>query len=895
MATVVTATTISKEEENDTSPTLLGKAIAEIGVYMPTSPFPSITLPELNNPIYHQYDHKDYGHCDDDNDSANRLLTQHSTQYHRQEYDEQFYSGHMYSLHDSKQGSNNGDGDAAMAIAGGAKPRGRGRGRAKVAVQALTETEMEMDMEVEMGEAATQMDTDADASKGPGLGLVPGHAKKKRRRGAPNSVLPNLPQLVAPGPGPGSGLVLRGAADAHEMPLPPQLQLHRPQHAQLRHQRLQLTPAERKKLREHKRGLVCCNCAATTTPIWRRHTDGVRFLCNACGLYWRHNQKMRPVPQPVQPAQPAQPALSGISATTPAATITTANHQHTPSLSSNANWVSALLHPNPNLQIVNQQEFDIYQYIQLSQQQMEFDLMCREILNSSSSASASSSLLSGNLQSIQDAQQHFHQQNGNQMQSGSSHSNIGSSNNSHAQEHSNGHGYGNWIRVSAGGTSLIDSSGAEVGAINIYGNGFHGDGGGGGGGGGSKSNGGHSEGGDGDGDKLADVNFNLATDLTFEEYVDASITVETKGGHSSVPPKHTGIGYTALAIAALESKVYPINLSDNNPILGSTRCYAQHSKKVDPFIQWAIENLNNGGRQLLAAKLSDRDLRTAALLTTTQATDIIYGGLKVNALPEKVTAIVNHRIAVDSSLAATQKHITEVLLSVAKENKLSLTVNQFDDPEKIAFEYSIAEALGKISVSPAFGKGLEPAPSSPANGDGSIGWSILEGTIHYVFDEDSQIIVSPSMSSGNTDTRHYWGLSKSIYRFAPTGGINAHTVDEHIELKKYIKAIKNWEKMLRNKQALLPRNTILVTNSFKLRTTNGRNIIVILIAVSAAVFVWLHSIRDVQKTGTVDVGTIGSTGYHCDQVPVLVPNSSRLYDFQLCSPEFAATAAKRLF
>ncbi|KAJ3215186.1 hypothetical protein HDU81_001481, partial [Chytriomyces hyalinus] len=44
----------------------------------------------------------------------------------------------------------------------------------------------------------------------------------------------------------------------------------------------QLSKGERKKLREHNRNLVCFNCGATTTPLWRRTVDRKNNLCNAC-------------------------------------------------------------------------------------------------------------------------------------------------------------------------------------------------------------------------------------------------------------------------------------------------------------------------------------------------------------------------------------------------------------------------------------------------------------------------------------------------------------------------------------------------------------------------------------------------------------------------------------
>jgi acetylornithine deacetylase/succinyl-diaminopimelate desuccinylase-like protein len=38
-------------------------------------------------------------------------------------------------------------------------------------------------------------------------------------------------------------------------------------------------------------------------------------------------------------------------------------------------------------------------------------------------------------------------------------------------------------------------------------------------------------------------------------------------------------------------------------------------------------------------------------LSTTQAVDIVGGGVKVNALPEEAHVVVNHRLSVDDSIA----------------------------------------------------------------------------------------------------------------------------------------------------------------------------------------------------------------------------------------------------
>ncbi|KAL2313821.1 Transcription factor [Schizosaccharomyces pombe] len=48
---------------------------------------------------------------------------------------------------------------------------------------------------------------------------------------------------------------------------------------------------KQKKHREH----VCFNCGVTETPLWRRTSDKLNFLCNACGLYNKQYGVMRPL------------------------------------------------------------------------------------------------------------------------------------------------------------------------------------------------------------------------------------------------------------------------------------------------------------------------------------------------------------------------------------------------------------------------------------------------------------------------------------------------------------------------------------------------------------------------------------------------------------------------
>lgn len=129
-------------------------------------------------------------------------------------------------------------------------------------------------------------------------------------------------------------------------------------------------------------------------------------------------------------------------------------------------------------------------------------------------------------------------------------------------------------------------------------------------------------------------------------YLDVEMTVETKGGHSSIPPKHSGIGLSALLIAALEANPPETPLSPDSPLVRFLECTAEYSPNIPQDLEATIRKLaKSGGVDKKAIRtLQDwfadgswqdgtfkKDMGKA-LVSTTQAIDIINGGFKVNAL-----------------------------------------------------------------------------------------------------------------------------------------------------------------------------------------------------------------------------------------------------------------------
>ena len=54
---------------------------------------------------------------------------------------------------------------------------------------------------------------------------------------------------------------------------------------------------------------------------------------------------------------------------------------------------------------------------------------------------------------------------------------------------------------------------------------------------------------------------------------------------------------------------------------------------------------DDAAKEALQGELLALDPLYGAMLRTTQAVDLVEGGVKVNALPELASAVINHRIA----------------------------------------------------------------------------------------------------------------------------------------------------------------------------------------------------------------------------------------------------------
>ena len=114
------------------------------------------------------------------------------------------------------------------------------------------------------------------------------------------------------------------------------------------------------------------------------------------------------------------------------------------------------------------------------------------------------------------------------------------------------------------------------------------------------------------------------------------------------PYWHTqAIGILASAIVELEAHPHEAKLRRSGTLFEEVQCAAEYGPDVPAHIKQlanaAIED--DSALERLTSAILDWNPAFVAQLGATQAVDVISGGVKVNALPETASAVVNHRIA----------------------------------------------------------------------------------------------------------------------------------------------------------------------------------------------------------------------------------------------------------
>jgi carboxypeptidase PM20D1 len=245
-------------------------------------------------------------------------------------------------------------------------------------------------------------------------------------------------------------------------------------------------------------------------------------------------------------------------------------------------------------------------------------------------------------------------------------------------------------------------------------------------------------------------------------YVSLELQAESYGGHTSMPPDETAIRILTGALHKLEQSRLPSEI----PV--PTRKFLESIGPETPWLQkMALANL--WLFEPLLIRQLERSPLTASLIRTTQVPTILQAGIKDNVLPTQARAVINFRILPGQTVAGVTKHVQKVI----------------SDPRV------------EIKVLPY---ALEP---SEVTDTGSAAYKTLDLSIRQIM---PGVKVAPFLLMAATDSRHYAGLSKNIFRFLPItlreqDARRYHGIDERISAQDYERCVRFYIQLIKNSQS----------------------------------------------------------------------------------------------
>lgn len=240
-------------------------------------------------------------------------------------------------------------------------------------------------------------------------------------------------------------------------------------------------------------------------------------------------------------------------------------------------------------------------------------------------------------------------------------------------------------------------------------------------------------------------------------YADFKVTVKSKGGHSSQPPKHTALGKLSKKVANLENhqfkaKIMPFVYNLFNDI-GKRTTY------IGRFVfcnLWLLKPL--------LLKIMTKIPPAASLVRTTTAVTMASGSPAANVLPQNASVTINFRMMPGESIEDVRRHIEKY--------------------------------MGGEDVEIEFVKGKEPSLISPTDTRAFDTLRRLSVSL------DEKNIVAPYLVMGGTDAYNYENVCSNIYRFAPFTVdtellLTTHSTNERIPVEQLTQGITFFKRYIK--------------------------------------------------------------------------------------------------
>lgn len=242
-------------------------------------------------------------------------------------------------------------------------------------------------------------------------------------------------------------------------------------------------------------------------------------------------------------------------------------------------------------------------------------------------------------------------------------------------------------------------------------------------------------------------------------YATLVLTAHATPGHSSMPPRQTAIGMMSAALARLEDHRLPMQVRGTVSEMFDTL-----APEMSGFNRVVLSNLWLFKPLLL--REFEKSGPTEAMVRTTTALTIFNAGDKDNVLPGNAEATVNFRLIPGDTQASVTDHVHRTI-----DND-------------------------RVSVKPFPGNTDPP----PVTGTAGPSFRMLNRTIREVFPD---VIVTPGLMVGATDSRHYTGITDTIFRFSPVRANSDdlkrfHGTNERLSIEGYADMIRFYRRLIEN-------------------------------------------------------------------------------------------------
>ncbi|MDR3509620.1 MAG: M20 family peptidase [Caulobacteraceae bacterium] len=225
-------------------------------------------------------------------------------------------------------------------------------------------------------------------------------------------------------------------------------------------------------------------------------------------------------------------------------------------------------------------------------------------------------------------------------------------------------------------------------------------------------------------------------------YATLRVTARSAGGHSSTPPKETGVVTLAKAVVAIADSPFPRHF--DGPPAQMLQALAPHGPaaiRVFAANTWLF-------RPLLIMAFGSTPAG-AAMLHTTIAPTMLQGSPKENVLPQAAMARINYRIDPHDTSADIMDRARTAVRGL---------------PVELTWEAT-------------------PREASPIASTTSDAWKLIAAAAAA----GSQAPVAPALVIAGTDSRHMTGVAHDVYRYQPlvlsmNGTEMIHGTNEHMTL-----------------------------------------------------------------------------------------------------------------